>query len=169
MSIQRTITRITERRVLGDGVDQNAAKHVVFSVVGWLSALYIANENADATCFAIDTGGSRYPSRKKVDIAKAQRPFDELIRACGKTMPASISARDQDQDHAWTADDNSRLRFQVSYLNAATLHELGRVQIVWVDTTSAHLDFDPTVPVLYLFRTPSFCQTQSSEESLLTL
>jgi len=59
--------------------------------------------------------------------------------------------------------------FQVSGLNADALRTVARMQFTWVDSISAHLDLNPTIPAVYLFRAPSFCKLQSTSNSLLSM
>ena len=37
------------------------------------------------------------------------------------------------------------------------LKKFGKIRIVWVNSLTAHLDFDPLTRKLMLFRLPSFC------------
>lgn len=55
------------------------------------------------------------------------------------------------------------LNFQVSNLNAVTLNSDAGIELVCVDSISAHLYFDITIPALYLFTASSYCKLQSSE------
>ncbi len=57
----------------------------------------------------------------------------------------------------------------VSNLNASTLQDLAHIQIIWIDTISAHLDFDPTIPSVKLFRLPSFCKLHMTVDSVIKM
>ncbi|KAI9671545.1 MAG: hypothetical protein M1817_003597 [Caeruleum heppii] len=92
--------------------------------------------------------------------------MDELLRALGETIPQHIA---MSPDHGRNEDEQPNLKFQVSCLNAATLTSIAGIQLIWVDTISAHLDFDASVPALYLFRLPSFCRLQSGDDSFLSI
>ncbi|KAM7213093.1 hypothetical protein V8F06_011516 [Rhypophila decipiens] len=53
--------------------------------------------------------------------------------------------------------DNFEDRLYEPGLNYASLSTIGRVRIRWVDTLTAHLEFDRATRELSLFRFPSFC------------
>jgi hypothetical protein len=55
----------------------------------------------------------------------------------------------------------------MSHLYAATLKHLASVEIVWVSSVGAHLQFDPTVSTLYLFSLPSFCRLHETRDSII--
>ncbi|UKZ78929.1 hypothetical protein TrVFT333_006676 [Trichoderma virens FT-333] len=47
---------------------------------------------------------------------------------------------------------------------------MANMQIIWVDSLSEHLEFDPAQPSLSLFKCPSFCRIQKqSDESTLAI
>lgn len=142
-------------------------RQFLFSVIGWLTGLYIPSSVPEATIFRIEDCGAKYPKRTSVDIGKAQRPMDELLFAFGEMLPRrEMTAAEGDVKYV---TESSFLKFHVSFLNAATLKLLAKINLVWVDTISAHLDFDPTIPALFLFRSPAICALQATQNSILSV
>ncbi|KAI1311977.1 hypothetical protein F5Y03DRAFT_261378 [Xylaria venustula] len=167
-SIQRLRQRLSQDEVLLDTcnpADVLLQEDLLFSSIGWLTCLYLPSQRLDSDTFRIETAGAKYPPRTSINIAKAQRPMDELLSAFGETVPLGRAAAQQTKNDPYSAS----VKFHVSCLNAATLQSIAKVKFIWVDTISAHLDFDPTVPALYLFRSPSFCKLQATEDSILAL
>jgi hypothetical protein len=170
VSIDKLVQRLVEDNVFCQPLspsDEDKQKIFLFSILGWITCLYLPSPLSNATTFRIETSGSRYPQHLELDAAKVQRPFDEFLSAFGQTLPGGYTVgRDINSS---TDDSHSKnLRFQVSSLNAATLKNVANVGIVWVDTISAHLDFDPTLPALYVFRSPAFCTLQAADSSILS-
>jgi len=160
--IQKLKHRLVDDRVLQMSKDPEVEmkqQHLLFSVLGWLTRLYTPAPTPEPGHLSIITNGAKYPARTTADITKVHRPIDELFRAFGESLPQRNTDR----------KDDIHLKFHVSCMNVATLTSLAKVQLIWVDTISAHLDFDPTIPALYLFRTPSFCHSQSSQDATLPL
>jgi hypothetical protein len=146
-----------------DPAEIHSQQHLVFSAIGWLSLLYKPVRISDQAVFKIDTQGAKYLSRNSINTEKVERPVDELLRAFGGEMlPKRVNPV------LGSSPEIPPRKFQVSNINAAALHSLAQITFVWTDTISAHLDFDPTGPILYLFRLPSFCKMQQSEDSILS-
>ncbi|PVH69156.1 hypothetical protein DL98DRAFT_474102 [Cadophora sp. DSE1049] len=109
---------------------------------------------------------SRQSSLKSsVPAEKAERPLDELLRACAGMFSSRSQIQKLDE---WNgSQDHLERKIQVSYLNAHVMKTLANMEFIWVDSISAHLDFDPTTPSVSIFRCPSFCKLHQSEESIL--
>lgn len=135
------------------------AKQVIFHTVAIMTQLLVPQWSLGENLFRVDCQGAPCPARTIADIGKSNRPIDEILRAFGETLPRKMDV---------TTADLSSPRFQVSSLNARTLRRIGNIQIKWVDSLSSHLCFDATVPALYLYRSPSFCDLYKSEDSILS-
>ncbi|KAL8911208.1 MAG: hypothetical protein Q9171_003584 [Xanthocarpia ochracea] len=141
MSIARVLQTLQQDHVLSSTMEvdtQGRMKNLIFATVGWLSHLYVPTQTMipGNNSFRINTQGARYPTRTTVNMDKAQRPFDELLRGFGETIPRR-SSRLSDGEGRSTRDQGP-LKFQVSNLNAATLNSLAGISLVWVDSISAH-------------------------------
>ena len=149
--------------------DLSRMKNMIFSIIGWLSHLYVPIQKAPPgnPTFRIDPQSARYPGRTAVSTDKAQRPVDELLRGFGETLPRRDSRLGNENERS--SSKMALLKFHVSNLNAATLNSLAGIELVWIDSISAHLYFDPTIPALYLFIAPSFCKLQSFDGSFLSM
>jgi hypothetical protein len=151
-----------------DPQHENRQKHLVFSALGWLNHLYKPAAIVAEDLFYVETSGEHYPTQPTVALARAQRPVDELLRALGHRIPLP-GPTSQVPPSTGNYPDDPEVKFHVSRLNAAVLRSIANVKLVWVDTISAHLDFDPTIPALFLCRCPSFCQSQAAQSSILSL
>ena len=164
LAIQKALEVLCERNVLRDLSTfnhENQLKVLVFNIIGWMTMLFEPSRNSRVTSFSIVNPCPASALRTSVVIDKCQRPLDELLRAFGDLLPKRMTLDD--------GDDDSQLVFQVSYLSAATLQSIGKISIYWVDSLSTHLSFDPSGPSLYLFRLPSVCRLQQSDNSILTM
>lgn len=86
---------------------------------------------------------------------RLRRPVDELLRSFGELLPKRRrTVLGSETPNAAGIDFN--MKFHVSNLNVATLKQLAYAKIVWVDAVSAHLNFDPNIPVLRTFKAPSY-------------
>lgn len=167
ISIARTIYRLQQSNVIKSKLEEDPAvivRNSIFSAIGIASQVFVPVRTKSKDHFKIDTQGASCPSKTTVDFDKAQRPWDELLRGFGEIFPRKSS-----MNGISIPVGTQPLKYHVSSLNAATLRRIAGVKIMWVDSISSHLDFDSTIPALYLFRKPSFCMLQASEGSLLSM
>lgn len=170
-SIKRLIVALQEKGMLVPGDDLNTdpnAQHLIFDTTGWISMLFTPSRyngrNDGSNNFKVAAEGNNNPSKSKVSIEKAGRPLDELLRSFGNLLPTRHAPKPhRERQH------NGDSKFHVSFLNVATMKILAGMELVWVDSLSSHLVFDPTVPSLSVFKCPSFCRLQSSDDSLLSM
>lgn len=149
--------------------DSCKALEAIFASIMALSRVAVPSTQTDlAASFQIDTQGANYPSYASVDWAKADRPLHEMLRCLGETLPRRVTVADEASLELPRGVEAARF-FHVSKLNAAVLKKLTNMQFVWVDSITAHLDFNPQIPALYLFRSPSLCEAQLSGNSFLAL
>jgi hypothetical protein len=166
LSINRALQGLVERgvfRAFTTPEEEAIAKQCIFSAVGIASRLYSPTPVQRQGHFEINTQGARCFTRNAVDINLSARPIDELLRALGQILPRA--------DWRMPTNDDPRqpsVKFCVSSLNADVLKNLANVHIIWVDSIAAHLEFDPIVPALYLFRLPSFCKLHNTGDSILS-
>lgn len=55
----------------------------------------------------------------------------------------------------------------MSSLNAPTFHQLGRIDIVWVDTIGSHLYFDQNDVKVFVFRSPASSKLWASDQLVI--
>ncbi|KAE8443930.1 hypothetical protein EG329_001240 [Mollisiaceae sp. DMI_Dod_QoI] len=86
-------------------------------------------------------------------IEKSARPIQTIRLGFGEIIPAR---------------EDSDTTLYVSNMNAATLLNVGKIDIKWVHTIGSHLDFDESNRLLMVFFLPSFCKLNShSDETVL--
>ncbi|KAJ3496059.1 hypothetical protein NLG97_g2940 [Lecanicillium saksenae] len=172
LSIVRLIKQLQADSVFrnDEGLHSNlGAQGLVFNAIGWISMLYQPSRGLVRTPgsnnFKIAVQSRQSSLRSSVPAEKAERPLDELLRACVGMF--SSSSQTQKDDERNGSQDHLERKIQVSYLNAHVMKTLANMEFIWVDSISAHLDFDPTTPSVSIFRCPSFCKLHQSEESIL--
>ncbi|KAM3446483.1 hypothetical protein MY3296_009630 [Beauveria thailandica] len=172
LSIVRLIKQLQADRVFRDdeGLHSNpSAQGLVFNTIGWISMLYQPSRGLVRTSgsnnFKIAVQSRKSSLKSSVPAEKAERPLDELLRACVGMF--SSTSQIQKEDARNRSQDHLERKIQVSYLNAHVMKTLANMEFIWVDSISAHLDFDPTTPSISIFRCPSFCKLHQSEESIL--
>ncbi|KAB8360671.1 hypothetical protein FH972_024408 [Carpinus fangiana] len=168
MSINRLQQQLVQESVLmphEEDRDKRKQHQLIFGILGWISLLYLPAPHVRIESFKINGIAMIPPKKTSVNSEKAQRPIDELLRAFGPILPTSPDHFDPSPSSA----PHSRLKFHVASLSAATLISLTKVKLVWVEAISAHLEFDTTIPELYIFKLPSFCNLQQSDDSIISV
>ncbi|KAL6692954.1 hypothetical protein J3F84DRAFT_381179 [Trichoderma pleuroticola] len=138
----------------------------IFAVV--LTLTHIATPSKDtalSSAFCIDKQGAHLPTYRSVPWEMGNRPIDEMLGSLGEILPHSVVSDNREI----LGDQSSLDKLHVSTLNAAALKRIAGMQFIWVDSFTAHLDLNPHVPALYLFRCPSYCKLMSTDESFLSL
>lgn len=186
LSINRLVQKLQARKVLRDNngdedrtpfttVD-TTAHGLVFCLIGWLSLLYIpapspspaiSANNTRSRELRIKIQSTRCRIRNNVPEELLSRPLDELFRSFGELLPKKDPTPASNLAVYTQQTDQERHLFEISHLNVATLKEMANMEIIWVDSISEHLEFDPTKPSLSLFRCPSFCKINQSKLSIL--
>ena len=130
-------------------VIREAGYHATFAIIGWLTMLY---KPLRSTCSDFQLK----PERKQVGIKSyqsidgARRPIAGFLLGLGNLLPATERTIGQ-------GGDKSSGNIHISAINFHALSTVAKVNIEWVDTLSAHLQFDVPSRSLLLFRFPTFC------------
>ena len=172
ISISKLLQKLQFKKVLREEDDLSKdpfAQSLIFYSLGWLSLLYIPAKRARSSNLRIAVQSTKSAIRSNVATEMVARPLDELLRSLGDFLPGSIIGKLSSNLHPDSQESTPTMKFQVSHLNVATLQDIASMQIVWVDSLSAHLEFDPTVPSLSLFKCPSFCKIHQSPDSTLAM
>ncbi|KAL7918380.1 hypothetical protein ACQKWADRAFT_304301 [Trichoderma austrokoningii] len=147
-------------------IAQNQMFEAIFAVV--LTLTHIATPSRDtalSSAFYIDKQGAHFPAYRSVSWKTVSRPIDEMLGSLGETLPIGKVPDGREM----FGDQSALDKLHVSTLNAAALKKIAGMQFVWVDSFTAHLDLNPHIPALYLFRCPSYCKLMSTDESFLSL
>lgn len=166
-SLNKVLLSLQEKEVFMSTEDANKQRQIklwLFSILLWTT--HVATPSSiSSTKFLVDRQGAKYPSTSILESEQAQRPLGIMLRGLGESLPRFR----QGSDGQGATNTSLVPKFQVSSLNAMALKEVGGMKFVWVDSISAHLDLNPSIPALHLFRVPSFCETQAHDDSLLSL
>lgn len=171
ISINRFVQKLQERRTIRADLDFSycsAAHIMIFSVLGWLSLLYVPATQDQSDELRINLQATHLAIRDTVSTEMVGRPLDELLRSFGELLPLQNIGK---VDTGPQADlQTPRETLEVSHLNVSTLKDMANMQIIWVDSLSEHLAFDPITPSVSIFKCPSFCQLQKhSDRSALSM
>ncbi|KAI4279935.1 MAG: hypothetical protein L6R38_004855 [Xanthoria sp. 2 TBL-2021] len=171
ISINKIVQKLQQKKVLceDDKLSQDPfAQSLIFCSLGWLSLLYIPAKRTRSMDLRITIQSTKSAIRSNVAAEMAARPLDELLRSFGELLPKKVGGT-VSNGQTYAQEPTSSIKFQVSHLNVATLQDIATMEIVWVDSLSAHLEFDPTIPSISLFKCPSFCKIHQSPDSILAL
>ncbi|KAK4159040.1 hypothetical protein QBC43DRAFT_327936 [Cladorrhinum sp. PSN259] len=178
ISISRIIQTIQSRDIIRKDRDlsyDSSAHRLVFALLGWLSFLYVPSARQEADELRIDLQITQPSIRGSAPVDMVGRPLDELLRSFGELLPQPQRPRlklteSRSSQVYQTQVPNSGSNLEVSHMNVATLKDMANMKIIWVDTISEHLQFDPTTPSVSLFKCPSFCKLQKhSNQSALAI
>ena len=152
--------------------DNKAVIQILFIAIGLLTMLYepeldpagntvrvLRPQYVSGLPIATETI-TRYAYSLK-DISDLQT--HQLLNSFGRLIPGSL---------AWAQNiptpveaDIFLEQVVVSYLNFHTLSKVAKIQIVFVDSLSLHLELDEKAKMLKVFRFPSYCRLLCSEYS----
>ncbi|KAI9853127.1 MAG: hypothetical protein M1824_001540 [Vezdaea acicularis] len=165
-SIDDVIEHLEKKALFKPSLDTlevlRAKRLLVFAFLGWQSMLFLPSFEDNNLCeFAIRNDPNIPNSGLLFDAYSvsenlADRPLAILLKAYGNLLPArccsskTVASELAKTVYSWT----SLSPFDT---NAYLLHSILRVEIRWVDTLAAHLDYDKSSRTLSLFRYPSFC------------
>jgi hypothetical protein len=173
ISINKVVQKLQQRRVIRNNVDLSyspAAHFLVFNLLGWLSLLYVPAAPQDQSDeLRIHLQATQSAIRDTISTEMVGRPLDELLRSFGELLPIrNIGKVDAGLVRSETQSPGTKL--EVSHLNVSTLKDMANMKIIWVDTLSEHLAFDPITPSVSIFKCPSFCKLQKhSNQSILAM
>jgi hypothetical protein len=168
-SIQKLSESLQRARITtatSDTNTQNRMFEAIFAIV--LTLTHIATPSKDtalSSAFWIDKQGAHFPAYRSVAWEMVSRPIDEMLGSLGETLSIGMVPDDREI----SGDQSALDKLHVSTLNAVALKEIAGMQFIWVDSITAHLDLNPHVPALHLFRCPSYCKLMSTDESFFSL
>lgn len=136
----------------------HSGEQAIFAAIGWLSMLY-KPAKATARSFNLNLEpkqASLKPLHMR-DVAK--RPVAGFLRGLGNILPSPDPKCGGFGGGAipGASNDGRSQQIYTSTLNYYSLRTIGNINIKWVDTLSAHLEFHTFSRTLMLFRFPSFC------------
>ncbi|KAH6627519.1 hypothetical protein F5144DRAFT_603776 [Chaetomium tenue] len=171
ISINRFVQKLQQRQTIRADLDLSycsAAHTMVFSILGWLSLLYVPATQDQSDELRINLQATHVAIRDTVSTEMVGRPLDELLRSFGELLPFRNIGRTESGPQV--ESQSPRAMLEVSHLNVSTLKDMANMQIIWVDSLSEHLAFDPITPSVSIFKCPSFCQLQKhSDRSTLAI
>lgn len=168
LSIDKLITELQNNDIIAafgdDIVRQNKARKALFTIIGWLTLLYVpVFADSDTINISSEDTASRCVHSQPLDICR--RPFPELLRGFGGILPdrtdpswASLTGEEGKQE---ATED----KLHVSLLNVSTLKRIGKIEIIWIKCPGAHLEFDPKERRLKMFAFPSYCKINDHDQS----
>lgn len=138
---------------------RHAGEQAVFAAVGLLSMLYRPIKTQDhAFHLHVEEKQTGLKPRHTSDVAK--RPIAGFLRGLGSLLPSPDLTAAGDGGGSWdlkASNDRRSERIHTSTVNYYALKQIGKINIQWVDTLSAHLQFHAFSRTLLVFRYPTFC------------
>jgi hypothetical protein len=110
----------------------------------------------DSPCLMVE---QQRPNQPGLKIELVRRPLPALFRLFRRTM---LTSRWRTPIGSTGTDSSTAL--YVSSLNYASLNMIGKINVVWVDSISSHLDFNSANRQLSIFKFPSFCALSTSDD-----
>lgn len=157
-------TRLIETGLVAQNLDEHAlacVRYAIFSMLGWQTMLYKpAKTNYNPAQFSIEDEQEEYRGQGVISLHQPMDPaaretLSEMLMGFGVMLPAKnmCLSEDTDEERAFHQQvDISPRRF-----NASLMISIAGIQIKWIDTLSCHMEYNPAMKELYLFRFPSFC------------
>ncbi|KAF2259243.1 hypothetical protein CC78DRAFT_475942 [Lojkania enalia] len=99
--------------------------------------------------------------QKGLKMDYVRRPIPAIFRQFHRTMSTTrwrYPIREGTTDHS--------VSLEIASLNYASLNMIGKIELVWVDDLTSHLEFDVTKRRLSIFRFPSFCAMSAMAEEI---
>jgi hypothetical protein len=135
---------------------RQTGEQAVFAAIGWLSMLYRPAKASDS-CFRLNGEAKQVDLKKCHTREVAKRPIAGFLRGLGNILPhPEARCAGAGQGFGGVSDRKSE-QIQMSTLNYYALKRIGNINIEWVDTLSAHLEFHVFTRTLMLFRFPTCC------------
>lgn len=100
--------------------------------------------------------------RYQQSLDYVDQPLHILLQGFGKLIPTAYISRDL-ETIATTRNPYHHV-VELSLVCFHSLHRIASIKIEWVDSLSAHLEFDPHTKVLKIFRFPSLCLIMARNE-----
>ncbi|KFY61809.1 hypothetical protein V496_04867 [Pseudogymnoascus sp. VKM F-4515 (FW-2607)] len=163
VSIDEIVAHLLEFDILELGSDPNAliaAKNLIFAVIGWQTMLYQADmHSCPPEQLAIQSQMGVHQGQAhmclKQNHSSCRRRMHEFLLGYGLLLPPrNFEGLGSVEDKKAFAEFKS---VSSTSFNASLLSSIGDVTIEWVDSLSCHMEFDPYLNKLFLFRYPSFC------------
>ena len=146
-------------------LEETACLIAVFSVLCWSTMVLqpkLGGGRDEISSNPSLTVHQQHSDQHGLKMDTACRPIPAIFRQFRKTMITS-QWRQPIGSHESAKQDSTAL--YVSSLDYASLKMISKVQLVWTDNLTSHLDFDPTNRQLSVFRFPSFCALGALKES----
>lgn len=121
-------------------------------IMGTVAMIFKPEPSQVPSSLRIDTLGAPCFPFNTFDLARGMMSFVDVIRGLGSPLPMQ---HDNDDD---IEDANDVL--DCDTLNLAYLVDTRRVKVEFTACVAAHMDFDRTNRILFIFNMPSFCLLQ---------
>ena len=153
---------------------EQKASQLVFIFVGLLTMLY--QPVLDLNFYTCDVRRPMMPSNHLLlseSIQAYSHPVSrlehlelhEVLNSFGNLIPGSTADSNLANSDSFVDDISEQL--MISYINLHTLIHIGKLEIIFVDSLSLHLELDEKHRTLSIFRFPAYCYLLCSDEPML--
>ena len=139
-----------------DNKERSSSREAVFHAVTWLSMLYPL-EDSQLDILSGPCGPKNKP-RSALGNSSYLTKYNEIRHL----VPT-------EEDIANFIKDHQSGLIHTTTLNAASLILIDKIRIEWTDNLASHLLFNPVKRILSLFRLPTFCAMNASEDTILPI
>ena len=137
-----------------DNEELSSSNEAIFHAVSWLSMLYpLGDSQVDILSGPC---GPKKAVKSALDNSSCTTNYTE-VRYLIPQEKAVVN---------FIKDRQSGL-IHTSTLNAASLSLIDKIRIEWTDNLASHLLFDPAKRIISLYRLPTFCAMNASEDTVL--
>jgi hypothetical protein len=139
--------------------DKLRVLQAIFAVLCWTSATLkplmeapnTSDRDTQALILEAENASQRYSTK---DL---RRPISKMFYSFRNHTGYVEGLEPFSQNEVQCSEGVSNEVLYESTLNYSSLFTIGRIRLKWVDTLTAHLDFDRQTRTLSVFRFPSFC------------
>jgi hypothetical protein len=174
-SIDELISHLTNDKALVLSTDPAAlahARNLVFAIIGWQTMLYRSNlHSCPQVQLAIADEMDGHKGQGHMCLKQSQscckKYMHDFLLGFGILLPPrNFEALEAVEDKQ--AFKELRVA-DVAAFNAYFLTSIGGLNIKWIDSLACHLELDPDLNTVFLFRYPSFCATYISLDKANTM
>ena len=178
-TINEIVSRLVDCGIINENTSEQGlqcVRYLVFSVLGWQTMLFKPAPMDRNPCqFIIEDEQNGFRGQAYLELQQDMKTctkdtLSELLMGFGMLLPAKNMCLSDDTEEQKAY--HQELEVNIRGLNANLIVSVAGVRLKWVDTLACHLEYNPAVKELYLFRFPSFClsclgSSDSSHKSVI--
>lgn len=163
-TLDDVVSQLFEDGTTTDNIDDQGLRCVrciVFSILGWQTMLFRpAPMGPNPDRFTIDDEQDGYRGQAYLSLQQnmdtgSRETLSELLMGFGMLLPSKNLCLSDDTEEQKAF--HQQLDINAKRFNANLLVSVAGIRIKWTDSLACHMEYNPAMKELYLFRFPSFC------------